>query len=130
MTIIKPSDYTGNLDDLKDLPDDYSPYPKSFLGKAIDWLDSKAQLLGGSASTKLTPLHQRIIDAFLPTLDPDHRVILEQQLAQPFFMQFWHKGKVSPFFFDHFRLPPDIRLPVPEFQDRLCKIEMIVDGQK
>jgi hypothetical protein len=86
--------------------------------------------LTGTGTLKIIPLHQQLLDAFLPALDPAMRVLLEQQLAQPFLIQFWHKDRISPFFFDNFRLPKEIRLPVPEFDDLLDKIEMFVDGRK
>lgn len=112
------------------LPDDYSPYPISLIGRAFRSFENFTEVLTGSGAWKLRPLQQQLIDTFLPALDLDIRDLLEQQLAQPFFMQFWHKGRVSPFFFKNFRLPREIRLPCPEFQDCLYKIEMFVDGQK
>lgn len=113
-----------------DLPDDYSPYPKSLIGRALDSFYEFTGYVGGTGDWKVTPLQQKILDAFLPTLGPGTQKLLEQQLAQPFYMQFWHKGRISPFFFSNFRLPREIRLPCPEFEDKLYKIEMYVDGRK
>ncbi len=112
------------------LPDNYSPYPKSLIGRVFRSFSHFTEVLGGSGAWKLRPLQQQLIETFLPSLDLDIRALLEQQLAHPFFMQFWHKGRVNPFFFDNFQLPREIRLPCPEFQDRQYKIEMFVDGQK
>jgi hypothetical protein len=114
----------------QELPDDYSPYPKSLIGRTFSCFSDWTEHLTGTGGWKVKPLHQRLLDAFLPSLEPDIRALLEQQLAQPFFMQFWHKGRVSPFFFKNFRLPREIRIPYPEFEDRLYKVEMFVDGRK
>lgn len=113
-----------------ELPDDYSPYPKSLIRRAFRSFSHLTEHLTGTGGWKVTPLQQQVLDAFLSTLVPDIRALLEQQLAQPFFMQFWYKGRISPFFFDNFRLPREIRLPCPEFEDRRYKVEMFVDGRK
>jgi len=113
-----------------ELPDDYSPYPKSLIGRAIRSFSHFTEHLGGTGDWKLRSLHRKILDALFPVLEPEIQILLEKQLAQPFFMQFWHKGRISPFFFKNFRLPRDIRLPCPEFEDKLYKIEMLVDGRK
>lgn len=115
---------------MDDLPDDYSPYPQSLFGRASRAFSHFTEYLGGSGGWKLKPLQQQILDALLPALEPEIRILLVRQLAQPFFMQFWHKGKISPFFFNDFRLPREMRLPCPEFEDKLYKIEMLVDGRK
>lgn len=112
------------------LPDDYSPYPKSFVGQVIRSFSHLTEYLTGTGGWKVTPLQQQLLDAFLLQMEPDIRTLVEHQLAQPFFIQFWHKGRISPFFFQNFRLPQEIRLPCPEFDDRLYKIEMFVDGRK
>jgi hypothetical protein len=114
----------------EELPDDYSPYPKSLLGRLFRSFSHWTERLLGSGDRKLRAIHQQLLDVFMPTLEPDIRLLLEKQLAQPFFMQFWHGGKISPFFFEHFRLPKEIRLPCPEFEDKLYKVEMFVDGRK
>jgi hypothetical protein len=131
MIIKSPKDYNPHLHRGPiELAEDYNPYPKSFLGRAFRSLGNWTEQLTGTGTLKIIPLHQQLLNAFLPALEPDLRVLLEQQLAQPFFMQFWHKGRISPFFFDNFRLPKEVRLPVPDFDDRLYKIEMFVDEEK
>jgi hypothetical protein len=131
MIIESPEDYNSHLHRGPiELADGYSPYPKSLLGRALRSLGNWTEHLTGTGTLKIIPLHQQLLDAFLSALEPDMRLLLEQQLAQPFFMQFWHKGRISPFFFDNFRLPKEMRLPLPEFDDRLYKIEMFVDGRK
>lgn len=114
----------------EELPDDYSPYPKSLIGRAFRSFSHLTEHFTGTGDWKVRPIQQQLLDAYLSALEPGIRVLLEQQLAQPFFMQFWHKGRISPFFFENFRLPKEIRLPIEEFEDRLDKIEMFVDGRK
>lgn len=115
---------------IRKLPDNYSPYPKSLLGRAFRSFSHFTEHLTGTGGWKVRPLQQRLLDALLAALDPGVRALLEQQLAQPFFMQFWHKGRVSPFFFDNFRLPMELRLPLPDFEDRLYNVEMFIDGSR
>lgn len=114
----------------EELPDDYSPYSKSLIARAFQAFSDFTEVVGGSGAWKLKPLHQQLLDALLSRLEPDLRVLLEQQLEQPFFMQFLHGGRISSFYFKHFRLPREIRLPFPDFDDRLYKVEMLVDGRK
>lgn len=118
------------MDNAQELPDDYSPYPKSLIGRAFRSFSHFSEHLTGTGDWKVRPLQRQLLAAYLLALDPSVRVLLEQQLAQPFFMQFWHKGRISPFFFKNFRLPKEIWLPCPEFEDRLDKIAMFVDGDK
>jgi hypothetical protein len=114
----------------EELPDDYNPYPKSFLGRASRrfwrWMGN----LTGSGAYRIIPLHRQLLDTFLSAVEPDVRAMLEKQLVQPFYMQFWHGGRISPFFFDHFLLPREIRLPCPEFEEKLYKVEMFINGRK
>lgn len=110
--------------------EDPSPYPKSWLGRTNRsfwrWIGS----LTGSGDWKLRPIQQQLLDAFLPSLEPELRDLVEQQLKQPFYMQFWNDGRISPFFFKNFNLPRELRIPHPEFADRLYKVALFVDGRK
>lgn len=107
-----------------------SPYPKSFIGRAINVFFNFTEYLTGGGDWKLRPIQQQLLGAFLSGLEPEVCALVEQQLTQPFYMQFWHGGRISPFFFKDFNLPRELRIPDPEFADRLYKIEMFVDGRK
>lgn len=82
------------------------------------------------SDNKLKPLQKKLLEAFLPTLEPAFRVLIERQLSQPFKVSFWHHGKVSPFFFENPKLEPQLLIPDREFFERLYKVEMFVDGRK
>ncbi len=110
--------------------DDFSPYPKSMIGRASRSFWHFVGNLTGSGTYKLIPLQQQVLDTLLPELEPEVRTLVEVQLTQPYYMQFWHEGRISPIYFKHFRLPRELRIPDPEFADRLYKVEMFVDGRK
>jgi len=78
----------------------------------------------------LTPLQSQVLDRLLLELEPEARALVEVQLKQPYYISFWHEGRISPIYFKHFRLPRELRIPDPEFVDRLYKIEMFVDSRK
>ena len=112
------------------IEDEHSPYPKTVIGRIINAAFNFTGSLTGSGSWKVRPIQQNLIDALLPALEPEVRALVEQQLDQPYYISFWHDGRVSPFFFRDFSLPRELRIPNIEFADRLYKIEMIVDGRK
>lgn len=89
---------------MEELPDDYSPYPTSLIGRAFSSFSHFTENLIGTGGWKVKPIQQKLLDAFLPAFPQDIRALLEKQLAQPFFMQFWHKGRISPFFFQELPL--------------------------
>jgi hypothetical protein len=108
----------------------YSPYPKTIIGRMLDALFNFTGSLTGSGSWKVRPLQQNLIDALLLALEPEVRALVTQQLNQPYYISFWHDGRVSPFFFRNFNLPQELRISNTDFADRLYNIEMIVDGRK
>lgn len=86
--------------------------------------------LSGYGAWKMRPLHRQLLDAFLPSLDADLRAVVERQIAQPFYMQFWNQGRINPFFFTPLEMEPALRIADPAFVDRPYKVELYVDGRK
>lgn len=109
---------------------EFDPYPKTVIGRAVRSFWHFVGNLTGSGTWKITKLQQQLLDALLPALEPDVRALVEMQLQQPFYMQFWHGGRISPIYFKNFNLPRELRIPDPSFADRLYKVEMFVDGRK
>ena len=101
-----------------------------FLTALRDWLQDLRRYVFHGGSKKLRPIQQQLLNVFVPTLEPNIQLVVERQLKESFYMQFWHGGRISPFFFRDPKLPPELRLPDPAFADRLYKIEMFVDGRK
>jgi hypothetical protein len=110
--------------------EDPSPYPTTIIGRGIRLFFQFTGNLSGSGSWKLKTVQQQLVDGLLPALKTNIRRLVEQQLSQPFYMQFWLGGRISPIFFKDFNLPKELRIPDPEFADRLYKVEMFVDGRK
>ncbi|MBK8631690.1 MAG: hypothetical protein IPN84_16315 [Sphingomonadales bacterium] len=106
-----------------------SPYPKTIFGKLLRSFFLWTGSLSGDGSRKIRPIHQDLLNKFLPTLEDEIQLVVVNQLEQPFYMQF-NDGMVSIFYFDDFNLSPSLRISHPEFRDRLYKIEMFVDGRK
>jgi hypothetical protein len=109
---------------------EHDPYPKTTFGRAIRSFWHFVGHHTGTGSWVLRPLHKQLLDALLSALEDNVKILVERQLTQPFYMQFWHKGRISPFFFYDFNLPAKLRISNPEFADRLYKVEMFVDGRK
>lgn len=91
------------------------------------WFVSHALFVGAGAH-KADQMHLDLIDAVLAELSTDIADIVTKQLAQRYFISWMSDGRINVFFFyDEESLP---LIPDPDFEDRLFKVEIFVDGRK
>ena len=77
---------------------------------------------------KAEPIHLSLIDAVLNHLQEHQKSVVREQLENRYFLSWEPDGRINVFFFyDESSLP---LLSVPEFEDRLIKVELFVEGRK
>jgi hypothetical protein len=69
-----------------------------------------------------------VIRHFIAGCSAEDAIKLDAQLAQPFYQQWWLKGRINPIFY--YALDPETLLESPEYQESLFRVEMRVDGKK
>jgi hypothetical protein len=94
----------------------------------LELLNNGLCYLWGEGDWKLRPFHQQVIEAVVDYLDAEKGNKIKLQLEQQYFMQFIPEGRINTFFFR--KLPDDLVIRDPAFQDCLFKVEVFADGRK
>lgn len=69
-----------------------------------------------------------VINHFIANCSAEDANRLKSQLAQPFYQQWWLKGRINPIFY--YALNPETLLDGPDYQEGIFRVEMRVDDKK
>lgn len=89
-------------------------------------LKDRLFILEGAGSSAVTPLESDLIDEVAGRLSQDTRGLFKSQLNEDYLVDRTN-DRISSIHF--YRLPDELLIPDPDFQDLLFKVRMKVDGR-